>query len=405
MIRKFSEVLAVVIALVGSAFAQHVRQFKFSGANGSNPQGGVVFDDAGNLYGSAYAGGSTNLGVVYEITPTQNGATETVLYEFMGRNNGDGANPIGDLIFDQSGNLYGVTQYGGSLSAACNEELGCGTVFELSPPLQLGEAWTETVLYRFQGDPTDGNEPLAGLVFDSAGNLYGTTAFGGLDNGHCTGCGTVFVLSPPSQSGGGWTETILYEFQGGSDGYQPMGGLVFDPAGNLYGTTSLGGEYSGTIFQLTPPLSQGNWSETVIHNLFPRTDGSDPVAGLVLIGNTLYGTASVGGLYGQGTVFRLFPRPNSGMWTYEVVHNFAGNGDGARPFSPLTVGSPNTVYGTTYGGANVFRITGSGTSGTFSVLCILSGNPRARVTLSNSAIYGTTVSGSNNNGTVFQLSH
>jgi len=160
--------LAAILLLAGTAWAQHEQAYPFNGANGAYPQGGLIVDGAGNFYGSTFRGGPSNLGVVYEMSPTANGkATESVLHTFQGGS--DGANPIGNLVFDNAGNLYGVTEKGGVLNF--------GTVFELSPPSQ-GSSWTETVLYSFQGGPSDGTYPEAGLVFDEAGNLYGTPPAG-----------------------------------------------------------------------------------------------------------------------------------------------------------------------------------------------------------------------------------
>ena len=232
--------LLIVPVFAGSAFAQHERAFFFSGADGSSPSGGLVVDAEGNFYGSTALGGTDDLGVVYEIGPTSNGgAAETVLYSFTG-SNGDGANPTGNLIFDSTGNLYGVTQYGGT---------GNGAVFELSPPSSPGGDWAETVLYSFQGGPSDGAGPMAGLVLDGAGNLYGTGFHGGIDAEPCDdgGCGVVYELTPPSVPGSPWTESVLYMFQGNTSGGNPMAPLIFDQAGNLYGTTFIGGDNSKAI--------------------------------------------------------------------------------------------------------------------------------------------------------------
>ncbi|MGO9123603.1 MAG: choice-of-anchor tandem repeat GloVer-containing protein [Terriglobales bacterium] len=167
----------------------------------------MVVDAVGNFYGATFLGGSANVGVVYEISPTSNGkATEAVLYDFTG-SNGDGANPIGGLIFDKAGNLYGVTQNGGAFEV--------GTVFELSPPASPGGAWAETVLYSFQDSPSDGAYPVAGVIFDASGNLYGTARYGGIYAPSCDfGCGVVYELTPPSAGGQPWAESILYAFQG-----------------------------------------------------------------------------------------------------------------------------------------------------------------------------------------------
>jgi hypothetical protein len=165
---------------------------------------------------------------------------ENVLYSFQGGPT-DGALPVGKMVFDSKGNLYGATTQGGGECPPAQ----CGAVFELTPPAKNGDPWTETVLHIFKGiyngNPLDGNVPAGGLVIDSAGNLYGTTGYGGTGScvlsGTKVGCGTVYELSPPTQQGGTWTETVLYSFQSGKDGYLPWGDLIFDAKGNLYGAT------------------------------------------------------------------------------------------------------------------------------------------------------------------------
>ncbi len=402
------------VLLCGSADAQHERDLDFFGKNGSGPSGGVVVDALGNFYGATAGGGSANLGTVYEISPTNGSATEMVLYSFLGGSNGgDGANPIGDLMFDQGGNLYGVTEYGGNLNPTCPTSMGCGTVFELSPPSQEGGSWTETVLYRFQGNLSDGAQPKAGLVADGAGNLYGTTSFGGTDSCE-SGCGSVFELSPPSEPGGSWTETVLYLFQAPPDGGQPVGGVILDAGGNLYGTTSLGGQaFGGSIFELTPPSSpNGSWTETIVHSLLAGTDGYSPVARLAITpGGALFGTASLGGPTGFGTVFRLLPPPSSGgIWGFGVVHAFNNSTDGSRPLAGLTFGNPYTLYGTAASGGvfncgTVFEISAPGGNITFSVHS--SGNGcgvASDLTLYNHALYGTTSHGGySDDGIAFEL--
>lgn len=251
---------------------------------------------------------------------------------------------------------------------------------------------------------------MAGLIFDSAGNLFGTTSVGGIQSAQC-GCGTVFELSPPSEPGRAWLETVLYMFQGSPDGSQPTAGVIFDSAGNLYGTTSADGLYrAGAVFQLTPPSFPGGaWTEKLIHSLLSIKDGSIPVAGLTLNGNTLFGTASQGGFYGEGTLFRLLPLPNpGGDWTYEVVHNFSGS-DGADPLAPLTFTGPSKGYGTTGGGklgATLFEISGSGNNVTYTLLYIFpaGSEPTTRLTVYGHALYvGTEGGGYKGNGSVYQL--
>jgi uncharacterized repeat protein (TIGR03803 family) len=220
-----------------------------------------------------------------------------VLHSFAGGS--DGAAPIAGLIFDTVGNLYGTTPYGGQKDN--------GTVFRLTPS---SSGWTETILYRFTGTRGDGRLPMAGLVIDQAGNLYGTTSGGGDFGGDCygMGCGTAFSLSPTS---GGWAESIMVAFSQ-VDGSYPVSTLVLDSAGNVFGTTDGGlGNVWGTVFELSP-LSRGGWNENVLHifpfPLEPVHDGYGPLAGVIRdsLGN-LYGTTVGGGKHNGGTIFQITP--------------------------------------------------------------------------------------------------
>jgi uncharacterized repeat protein (TIGR03803 family) len=228
-------------------------------------------------------------------------------------------------------------------------------------------AQNETVLYSFHGG-TDGQDPMAGLIADQAGNLYGTTYYGG-DSNCSFACGIVFELSPPSAPGGQWTENVLYTFKGGADGANPQGGLVFDSAGNLYGTTAAGGSGGpgcpgngcGTVFELSPPsLPGGAWTETVLYRFLGSHDGADPAAGVIFDGEgRLYGTTANGGNLlacagGCGTVFQLSP-PSSpgGTWTETVLKALGENPDGARPVAGLIFDGQGNLYGTTEGGTHL----------------------------------------------------
>ena len=379
-----------------------LHNFNFNGADGYNPYAGLTFDAAGNLYGTTVGGGTYNYGTVFELTPQAGGGwTETVLYSFG--NGTDGQNPYAGLIFDKNGNLYGTTVGGGTYTY--------GTVFELTP--QAGGGWTEKVLYSF-GNGTDGHNP-GGLIMDAAGNLYGTTNRGGT-----YGAGTVFELTP--QAGGGWTETVLYSFGNGTDGADPLGGLIFDAAGDLYGTTSRGGTYGGgMVFELTPQAG-GGWKEKVLHGFGNGPDGAGPLAGVIFdaTGN-LYGTTYEAGAYAQGTVFELtlgLTRHVGLDWTETVLHDFSLNGpDGAFPYGSLIFDAAGNLYGTTYeAGASsvgaVFELTpeaGGGWTETVLHNFNFNGadgqNPYAGLTLDAAGnLYGTTVvGGTYNYGTVFEL--
>jgi uncharacterized repeat protein (TIGR03803 family) len=285
----------------------------FSAGNGPRePVSSLVLDKAGNIYGVSLLGGTHAFGTVFELTQNSSGQwSSQTIYSFSGS---DGAKPQAGLTIDATGNLYGTTELGGS--GACHDQTGgCGTVFELS--YIAGSGWTETVLHSFLGAPgNDGAEPVAALIVDASGNLYGTTSTGGIRSQRCAlllaGCGTVFELSPVA---GGWSETILYEFQGGSsDGANPYGPVVFDPSGDLYGTTSDAGTYLyGTLFKLSP-VAGGGWTESVIHNFGNGSDGKYPGGSLVLdAAGNLYGAASAGGASGgvsnngQGIIFEITP--------------------------------------------------------------------------------------------------
>jgi len=318
-----------------------------TGKDGQNPFGSLISDSAGDLYGTTSADGLYSMGTVFEVLPN---GTETMLYSFGSGN--DGQTPLGNLIFDSAGNLYGTTSAGGMY--------GNGTVFELAPD------GTETVLYSFGNISNDGQNPSAGLVFDSSGNLYGTTLNGGSNGG-----GTAFELSPPNGAGG-WTETGMYSFGSGSnDGLNPYAGLVFDSTGtNLYGTTANGGLYGGgTVFELLPTVGRTRCCrEMPIYNFGATAgDGLSPHARLIFDSSgNLYGTTVFGGSNGvgsgDGTAFELSP-DGSGGWTETGMYSFGnGSADGLNPYAELMFDSSATnLYGTTangglYGGGTVFEL-------------------------------------------------
>ncbi len=387
---------------VGSGSSEKVVYNFSGGSDGANPAGALVADKAGNLYGTTSEGGSSNCsagcGVVFELTPPSaaGGAwTETVLYRFTGGT--DGAAPQSNLIFDAAGNLYGTTGGGGDTSSD-------GTVFQLTPPSTQGDIWTETVLYRFAGG-IDGKTPLAGLVFDRAGNLYGTTLFGGTTN-----AGTVFQLMPPSSPGGAWTETVLHTFGRGNDGLDPETGLIFDNHGALYGTT-----ITGTVFKLTPPA----WTETVVFTFTGGgNNGSWPCA-LILRQGSIYGLTRLGGsLTNTGTAFQLAPPASGGAWKETTLYSFTGGNDGGEPCGALVSDQAGNLYGTSSGnGQNipgtVFKLTPPGTPGgawTEATLHMFGGSndglsPVAGVIFGKGgALFGTTSGGgSSGKGTEYRV--
>ncbi len=414
-------IFAVTLFVTGTAASQEkvLHSFNDNGSDGYGPAVGLIFDTAGNLYGTTEAGGSGTCsggcGTVFGLARTTGGAwREKVLYSF--KNNGrDGIYPVAALVLDASGNLYGTTTAGGS--GTCSG--GCGTVFELTP---TAGRWTEKVLYSFKNNGRDGTYPYAGVTFDASGDLYGTTYYGGgttCNNGN--GCGTVFELAPTN---GSWTEAVRYAFQNnGTDGYRPYAVLTLDVAGSLYGTTEEGGSGAcsdgcGTVFELTP--SGGSWTETILHSFNDDgTDGIYPAFGQALIfdaSGDLYGTTTDGGSgcggSGCGAVFEL--TPSGGSWTETILHNFNDNGrDGTNPFAGLTFDTSGNLYGTTAGGGvhsygtafeltpvdgnwaeRVYGFNGNGGSGPAAGL-IFDGNGN---------LYGTTsAGGAYNHGTVFEI--
>ena len=295
----------------------------FKGPDGGSPLGRLIFDSSGNLYGTTEQGGAYNEGTVFELSPAGDKWNEKVLHSFGGGN--DLNTPFAAVTFDANGNLYGTASGGGTSRK--------GGVFELK---QSGGEWHERVIHRFTG--SDGSGPTCDLLWDSAGNLYGTT-----QNGGTSIFGVVFELMP--SSGGNWTESVLYHFTGASDGAFPAAGLIFDAAGNLYGTTQeCTQECDGTVFQLTP--SMGKWTFAVLH-AFKGPDGALPYAGLVSDANgNFYGTTTQGGKNQQGTVFRL--SLSGGEWKETVLHSFVtfGGKGGNEPFGGLIFGPMGNLYGT-----------------------------------------------------------
>ena len=277
------------------------------------PYGSLIFDAAGNAYGTTYAGGTEvacgtgGCGTVFELVHSNGKWTEKVLHSFN-RDSG-GYFPSPGLVLDKAGNLYGATISGGDLHSCSGT--GCGVVFEL---IHKNKAWTEKVLRTFQQNGNDGISPQSGAIFDKAGNLYGTTSAGGSADCGGLGCGTAFELTP---SNGKWTEKILHSFhKNGQDGTDPQAQLVFDKAGNVYGTTFFGGAYSyyGIVFELS--LKNGKWTEKVLHSFNSNGhDGNLPTNSPMVLdkAGNLYGTTSWGGNTncgnpnGCGTVFEITP--------------------------------------------------------------------------------------------------
>jgi uncharacterized repeat protein (TIGR03803 family) len=417
--------VTLALALPASASWKEIVLYGFQNVpDGATPVGALVFDKARNLYGATRDGGSSSCvsvqqcGTVYRLAPPAKKSdpwTETVLYTFKGNASQDGASPEGGLVIDASGNLYGTTGYGGTGNCTVLGTLmGCGTVYELSPPKAKGGKWTETVLYSFP-TPKQGFVPFGDLVFDGAGNLYGATLFGGGKGTTCNGiykyCGAVFELSPPKTKGGKWMEKVLHGFKGGTDGAAPNGGLVLDSRGAAYGTTQIGGyncphnsgQGCGTVFELKPPTKKGSaWAETVLYRFNPANSGAaEPAAGVVLdrSGN-LCGTTLGGGNSGSGTIFQLTPHSN-GEWVEHVLHSFDDGYDGGYPMAGLVFDGAGNLYGTAtvgapVGGGTIFRLRSTGDSWALTALYEFMGKPDGSYPASSlvfdegGKLYGTT---------------
>jgi len=406
--------LALATALVVATFAGDACAQSYSvihnftgGSDGGMPLAGLTIDSVGNLYGTANLGGHTGencgsggCGVVYRLTQRNSSWVLAPLYSFSGGN--DGMNPrMANVALGTNGSVYSSTYYGGG--ACTDDPRGCGTVFKLQPPASACHTalcpWRETILHSFNG--ADGSGPVGALIFDEQGNLDGVTNTGGLRNG-----GTVFELDAGSDysemilfhpygypgsalkshagnlfgstfigmqspgtiyeltlTGGNWIGTDIYDFTNGADGGYPQAGVIFDQAGNLYGATTTGGSgLGGTVFELTP--SNGAWTFNLLFSFAAPPNGhfvNGPVGSLAFdaLGN-LYGTTVVDGAHGFGAVFKL--SPSAGGWSYTSLHDFTGGSDGAYPYSNLVFDASGNIYGTAsaggeHGAGVVFEIT------------------------------------------------
>jgi uncharacterized repeat protein (TIGR03803 family) len=385
-----------------AAFGQETPIYQFGAtgsADGATPNGGLIFDQAGNMYGTTEVGGVEGAGIAFELSPAQGGTwKETILYNFCSVGSGclDGGIPLGGFALDVIGNLYGTTKFGGAN--------GEGTVFELSPPFQKGGSWMEQVLWSF-GDAGDGLEANGGLAMDGVGNLYGTTQAGTVG----AGAGVVFELTPGQN---GWTESILHAFclnyPDCSDGAQPLAGVTFDKAGNLYGTTYAGGQSHGVGWGVTYELSptQNGWKETVL-DVFSSAKGGRSTAGVTFDPEGhLYGSVELGGKAQCGGIFRVSPPGSFSL----------SGGNGCQPQASVLY-SDAALYGTsTLGGAYsegaIFKLTQKGDTVNSTVLhsfceqadCADGSEPNGSLTLKSGQLYGATaIGGANNTGLIYRI--
>ncbi len=396
--------MTVTFTLAPASHAQTYNVLhSFTGqTDGAAPMAGVTIDPSGNVYGTTSAGGDEGFGNVYRLVPSGSAWAFYLLHTFQGFTpwSQDGGSPYSRPMIGPDGALYGTTRIGGD-GDGCRQDHGCGTVYRLQP--QFGGGWKETVLYQFgyydgenpyYGDVAfdragnlygatrnggansqgavfkltlgnggraesvihsfsgaDGSAPLGGPAIDSAGNLYGTTSLGGTG-----GYGVVYRLQPMGLS---WAGTVLHGFQG-SDGITPAPAVVLDPSGNVYGATQAGGGTgNGVVFELTSG-TQGSWSLSTLFEF--RGAGSQGTYRTLTrdsAGN-LYGTTATEGLYQRGSVFSL--SLVNGQWVYTTLHDFTGGDDGANPYGTLSFDPNGNIYGTAesggpYGNGVVFQIT------------------------------------------------
>lgn len=395
--------LAVVKPMAGTLPTPTVTDlYNFTDGNDAYyPYSGLLVGADGNLYGTTIRGGTGEYGTVFELSHSNGGWTETVLYNFTA--NGDGGEPMATLVADAAGNLYGTTLTGGTITNVCHT--GCGVVFEL---IRGSSGWTENTLYSFAGRP-DGEYPESSVAFDSAGDIFGTTTGGGTDESY----GIVFELMP---SGGNWTEKILHTFTAGNDGAFPAAGVILDKKGDLYGTTVGSGTGQGTVYEMVRS-GAGTWSERVLYAFTGGNDGGGPWDQLVwdAAGN-LYGTTYQGGgitalcSFGCGTVFELSPSGRG--WAENLLYKFSAGADGLAPTAGVIFDAKGHLYGTTTGGGpdnagTVYRLTHTAQGWTENTVSFNGANGNtayASVAFLRGDLVGTTqYGGTSNRGVVYRV--
>lgn len=390
-IAAFTLACVLTAALPAPAATFSVLYAFSGGADGGNPLAGLTVDSAGNLYGTAQNGGA-GYGTAFEMKRSSGGYAFEVLYTFA--SGSDGAAPIARIMPGPQGRLYGTTSAGGG---------GGGTVFALAGAPKH-DPRKETLLYAF-ANAGSGYSPSSGdLAFDAAGNIYGTTGAGGAYSG-----GTVYKLTHAKS---GWTETVLYNFGQVGDGALPYAGVIRDSAGNLYGTTSAGGTAGdGTVFELS--RKGAVWSETILHSFQGTDDGLVPYAGLTYdrAGN-LYGAATDGGSAGGGTIFVL--RPSKGAWQFHTLYSVPGWGISGPFRTPVVDNAGTIFATThcdgLYSSGSVFELTRSGTAWTYNSLYDFTGQSDGQYVFSNPVfdaygnVFGTTQVGGSGYGVVWEVS-
>jgi len=384
--------LAIMFALTVAA-TQSMQAQTFTnlhsftnGGDGNSLFAGPTMDGAGNIYGVTLYGGDGHDGTAFKLTKRNGSWTLDTLHAFTGGS--DGNAPFANVTVGPDGNVYGTTIFGGG---GCQND-GCGTVFKLTPPARVCThalcPWTETVIYRFSESDTGLSIPYGGVTFDSAGNLYGTTAAGGTGACNGVGCGAVYKLTP---SGGTWIVSVIYNFTGFEDGGFPMATMTIDQAGNLYGTT-----YYGSVFELV--RSGAGWSENTLYTFHNGADGGAPQAGVVFdnAGNLYGATTMVNGGPVGGVVYKL--THSSDGWAYSVLYTYDNSGG---LYGNVAIDSAGNIYGTAltggiYQGGSVFKLTDSGGVWSLTDLHDFQGDgwPEGNVLLDASGnLYGTAIGG------------
>jgi uncharacterized repeat protein (TIGR03803 family) len=330
-------VFELVLGADGDYTEKVLHTFSGSGKNAWGPEAGVVMDASGNLYGTTVFGGSSGSGAAFKLTLIDGVWKQTVIHNFAAYES-DGNQPVAGVTLDSAGNVYGTTENGGSDHA--------GTIFEISPNGSGG--YTQKTIHSFK--QSDGGYPMGNVIIDSVGNLYTLTGIGGT-----IGEGTLVELSP--KTGGGWTETVLYNF---SDIPGPY--LTVDASGNFYGIAGGGNNNQGVIWKISP-TAEGTYTEQVLYDICTETAcaiGTGPVNVVLDAAGNIYGTNYAGGAYTYGTAFELSPSVGGG-YTATVLHNFGNGTDGEQPDGRLLLSGGvlygATTYGGKHGGGTIFQVT------------------------------------------------
>jgi uncharacterized repeat protein (TIGR03803 family) len=400
-LKRFVGKFAVVFALALTAWASTEKVvWNFGGgSDGSGPWSNYFISDAkGNLYAATGAGGTYGVGVVFMLSPA---GKETILYEFKGQANGDGASPHGRLAFDADGEIYGTTQGGGTN--------GTGTVYRLSP--KPGGGWTEKVIYNFSATGADGNSPSAGMTIAPDGTMYSTTPDGGAFQG-----GVIFSLKKTPK---GWKQTVIHSINFPSEGGFPYEGLMRDAAGNLYGVAPAGGAaQNGVVYRLSH-TKQG-WVDTVLYSFTGQNGDGSGLYWIDLISDSagnIYGATSFGGTNGTGTVWELVYSGSKKTYSESILYEFgaSGSGDGNDPYGGLAMDSKGNLYGTALSGGSsglgaVYKLTKQGKTWKETVLHSFAGGNDGNQPTGNpyvdakGRLYGMTQTGGTSNlGIVYRI--